>query len=117
MTLCEFHPPCRVNWPSRLGNSVISFPIIADLTGDGQKETIVGSCDNNVYGLCGNGSTEWSHITGGCVASSSTVTDLNGNGKQKIIVGSPDNKVCCVGLVAVSASSLGGFGSTQEEWR
>jgi len=91
---------------------VISSPAIADLTGDGQSEVVMGSCDKNVYCLnVKDGQVKWRYETGDYVVSSSVVTDLEGDGKQEIIVGSLDNRVYCLGLVSVSVGTQSSQGA------
>ncbi len=81
-------------WPVATGGQVTS-PTIADLDGDGNLETVVGSGDNKIYALHNDGTpvAGWPITLGGYIYSSAVVVDLDGDGQVEVVVGCGDHKV------------------------
>ncbi len=77
------------------GQIVYTTPAIADLNQDTYLDVVVGSYDNTVYAIDGNGysSTLWTFPTGNDVISSPAIADFDGNGYPDVAIGSYDGNV------------------------
>jgi hypothetical protein len=88
--------------PAVAGNGMKVSPL-ADHTGDGVDEVLVGSWDNAIHCLDGaTGAVRWSKVTGtfngGDVWTVSAIPDVNGDGFADALGGSFDTHVyCCDG--------------------
>jgi outer membrane protein assembly factor BamB len=87
----------KLIWKFKTGGGVKSFSI-GDVDGDGEMEVLVGSWDDNVYCIGGEGGqVKWKVKTGNWVVSSPALGDVDGDGEVEVVVGSWDNNVYCIG--------------------
>ena len=81
-------------WSYMTGDIVESSAAIADITGDGEQEVVIGSNDNSVYAFNGaDGSVLWSYPTRSDITSSPAIADLDNDGTMEVIVSSEDGNV------------------------
>lgn len=66
----------------------LSAPAIADITGDGYPEVVVGSAGYRVQALdaCGRSAPQWPKQTGQWVVGAPAVGDIDGNGRLDVVV-------------------------------
>jgi hypothetical protein len=80
-------------WPQSTGGVTWSSPTLADLTGDGVPEVVIGSRDHHVHAWRGNGQKLWevdpakAGEVSGEVAGSAMVGDITGDGKPEVVIG------------------------------
>jgi FG-GAP-like repeat len=80
-------------WPQSTGGVTWSSPTLADLTGDGVVEVVIGSRDHNVHAWRGNGQKLWTSNPahpGGVstpVQGSAMVGDVTGDGLPEVVIG------------------------------
>ena len=84
-------------WPQSTGGVTWSSPSLADLTGDGVPEVVIGSRDHNVHAWRGNGQKLWTSNPGAGlpypnpsarVQGSPMVGDVTGDGRPEVVIGS-----------------------------
>jgi WD40 repeat protein len=73
-------------------HSIEASPALADLTGDGRIEIVVGSWDGQLYvwNDAGDALPGWPKRVGDQIISSAALVDLNGDDRLDIVVGSKD---------------------------
>lgn len=78
-------------FPNGGGRVVFSSVVLADLTGDGLPEVIVGGVDGRVQAFRSTGAHLWTFATGSmAVASKPSVADIDGDGFPEVIVTTAD---------------------------
>jgi len=83
-------------WPLKTGAfSITSSPAVADINGDGDLETLVGSDDGYLYCVNKEGNFVWRYQTGGAVQSPA-VADIDRDGDLEILAGSGDGYLYCL---------------------
>ncbi len=82
-------------WHVPAPDLVLSSPIIADVTGDGRQEILIGCGDNSVIGLLRNGDPipGFPKRCDGWIFSSPAVGDLDNDKRIELVVGSASGKV------------------------
>ena len=80
-------------WVFKTEGSIYSKAALEDLDGDGTKEIVFSSCDNNVYAVTLDGKRVWSYQTDFWVTTTPIVADLDGDGQLEVIAGSYDKNV------------------------
>jgi hypothetical protein len=113
-------------FPILIDQTIYSSPAVADLSGDGKSDIVVGT--GNFYSgkgyavyawdAQGNLLPGWPVATGGYVLSAPTVGDIDGDGKPEVIVGCNDGKVYAfrgdgrpmAGWPVVAQDNLGNIG-------
>ncbi|UCH34744.1 MAG: PQQ-binding-like beta-propeller repeat protein [Armatimonadota bacterium] len=83
-------------WRYRCGGGVDSAPCIADVTGDGRLDVLLGSGDRSLYCLDRQGKLQWQFRTDMKISVSPAVADVDGDGILEILVASRDGKVYCL---------------------
>ncbi len=73
------------NWPVTTDYWVMTEPVSADFYGNGQKEIVVGSCDEKVYSFTNDGKQLWKTWVKSWVSKVETA-DVTGDGIPDIIV-------------------------------
>ena len=66
----------------------------ADLDGDGRMEVVIGSRDQKVTCLEGDGKVKWQVETKGYPISTPTIADLNGDGEMEVVIGTTNGTIC-----------------------
>jgi hypothetical protein len=81
-------------WPRDAGSMIVSSPAIADITGDGIAEVIVGT-QRGVSAWNGDGLPviDWPKETGDWVVASPAIGDLGGDGLLDVAVESYDRSI------------------------
>ena len=101
-TLLAAPPPAAATlaqrWAPRTvagGHFVWSSPAIADVSGDGSNDVVVGGLDGKVYAWDANGNVipGWPGTALTAVASSPAVGDLDGDGTNEVVVGAGSMEV------------------------
>lgn len=95
-------------WPAVPGSGAyertMSFPIIADLDGDGSRE-IVGKSESRLFMMRSDGTMYRPPISVASWPYSHAVADLDGDGRKEVVIGGVDLKVLDIdaGIVATTA--------------
>jgi hypothetical protein len=74
-------------------SSIYSSPVVEDIDGNSDYEVLIGSNNNKLYALQGNGGLYWSKSFGGSKISTVAVGDVNEDGDPEIVVSSSDGKI------------------------
>ena len=75
-----------------------AYPVVADLDGEGTKETVVALPDGSVQVYTAFGDRAWAVNVGGPVMGSPLIADLNGDGWQDILLATQNGQI--VALIA-----------------
>jgi len=78
-------------WYSGVAPCIYSSPAVADVTGDGKAEVLIGSRNGILYNFYGNGSLYWSKSFGSGYVSTPATGDMDGDGILDIVIASSAN--------------------------
>ncbi|MGV8168462.1 MAG: PQQ-binding-like beta-propeller repeat protein [Candidatus Nanoarchaeia archaeon] len=81
----------KVSWSFATNSKITSEP--SPMLFNKEKCFVIGSTDNSLYCLNGEGKLMWRFETTGSIYSKANVVDVNGDGIDEILFGSADNKV------------------------
>jgi outer membrane protein assembly factor BamB len=83
-------------WRYRCAAGADSAPAIAEVSGDGRLDVLVGNTDRSLYCIDNQGKLEWQFRTDMKISASPAVADLDGDGLLEILVPSRDGKLYCL---------------------
>ena len=83
-------------WRYRCAGGIDSAPAIAEVTGDGRLDVLVGTADRCLYCLNWQGKLQWQFRTDMKISVSPAVADLDGDGFLEILVPSRDGRLYCL---------------------
>jgi hypothetical protein len=97
----------------------LSAPAVADITGDGYPEAIVGSAGYRVHALdaCGRPAPGWPKQTGQWVVGAPAVGDIDGDGRLDVVVATHNGWVFAWSTAGPAADGVVAWESTHHDLR